>query len=288
MKLLIEPLTKKKLHEKLIDGLILPLKGFSVQSNQYFTKEEIKKISEQNPKLEIFVSINKTFFNNELEQLKKELKYLDKLKLQGIIFYDLAILQLKKELNLSIDLVWNQTYMVNNYKTCNYYHSKGVKYAILSKEITLEEIKEIIKNTNMTCMVEVVCRPSIAFSNRKLLTNYFKDCNKTSKRKIEITEKVSDTSYNVKENKCGTNFILNKTINGTSIIKDLYEIKTPYIIMKEYGIDKIVFPTLLKDTKKYLETSCVNKHYIEKYNVLGNYTGFFFKKTIYKVKKGDK
>ena len=36
--------------------------------------------------------------------------------------------------------------MVNNYKTCNYYHSKGVKYALLGKEITLEEINAEIES----------------------------------------------------------------------------------------------------------------------------------------------
>ena len=71
---------------------------------------------------------------------------LDKMNITGVFFYDLAVLELKRELNLNIDLVWNQTHMVNNYKTCNYYYSKGVKYALLGKEITLDEILEIINN----------------------------------------------------------------------------------------------------------------------------------------------
>ena len=46
--------------------------------------------------------------------------------------------------------------MVNNYKTCNYYHSKGVKYALLGKEITLEEIIEIIKNINCNYKINYI------------------------------------------------------------------------------------------------------------------------------------
>ena len=72
--------------------------------------------------------------------------------------------------------------MVNNYKTCNYYHSKGVKYALLSKEITLEEIKEMITKSKIEAMVETVSMPSVAFSKRKLLTNYYHNLNKEAKK----------------------------------------------------------------------------------------------------------
>ena len=41
-------------------------------------------------------------------------------------------------------------------------------------------------------MVEVVSRPSVAFSKRSLLTNYYKDMGKESKNELIIHEKVSD------------------------------------------------------------------------------------------------
>ena len=86
-----------------------------------------------------------------------------------MIYYDVSLITLKKELELSFDLVWNQTHMVNNYRTCDYYHSKGVKYALLGKEITLDEIVEICNKSSISCMVEVVSLPSVAFSRRKLI-----------------------------------------------------------------------------------------------------------------------
>ena len=47
MKILIEPITKKEIYEN-ADGLILSLKDYSVQSINYYTLEEIKKIKEYN------------------------------------------------------------------------------------------------------------------------------------------------------------------------------------------------------------------------------------------------
>ena len=45
MKLLIEPSNKDKLYLDIVDGVILPLDELAVESNIYFTLEEIEKIS---------------------------------------------------------------------------------------------------------------------------------------------------------------------------------------------------------------------------------------------------
>ena len=285
MKILIEQSTKNTDLSKYTDGLILSLKNYSSQSYLTYTFEEIEQIIKDNPDKEIFINLNKNFFNDEIESLKEILLRIDKLNVKGIFFYDLAILQLKKECNLKTDLIWSQTYMVNNYKTCNYYHSKGVKYALLSKEITLEEIKEIITKSKIEAMVETVSMPSVAFSKRKLLTNYYHNLNKEAKKNLVVTEKATNEEYQVLEDETGTNFFLNKITNATSIIKELYSCNCPYIILREYGIDHELFKELLIDTQKYIESKCQDEEYINKYKILNDFTNFFFKKTIYQVKK---
>lgn len=286
MKLLIECSKKETSLFDIADGIILPLKGFSVESVCYFTYEEIEKIVKTS-KCEVFVKINKNFMNEEIDSLTEILKKLDGLGVKGVFFYDLAVLELKKELSLSIDLVWNQTHMVNNYKTCDYYHSKGVRYALLGKEITLEEIKEICSKSKISSMVEVVSRPSVAFSKRKLVTNYYCDLGESGSSELVITEKVSGDQYHLIEDENGTSFFLDTITNGTSIINDLYSVNVEYIIMREYGLENI-FSELVTDTMEYIHNSCVNNNYVLKYKKLGDYTNFFFKKTIYRVKKNGK
>ena len=285
MKLLIEPGNKQQLNITKTDGIILSLKDYAVQSSEYFSIEEIKSIKDKNLTKEIFVNINKNILNNDIESLKEILLELDKLDLTGIFFYDLAILKLKKDLNLKTDLVWSQTHMVNNYKTCNYYHSKGVKFALLGKEITLEEIIEIIKNTTIVPMVEVFGYPSVAFSKRKLITNYYKDLNKESKEVLDVTEKVTNSIYELTEDENGTSFFLKDLVNGTGIIKELYDNNLKYIIMRGYGVEDNLFNELITDTKEYINSNCTNNNYIEKYKDISTNTNFFFKKTIYQVKK---
>lgn len=282
MKLLIEVSSKNNLYLDNTDGIILALDNYSVESIVSFSVDEIKEIK-NNTSCEIFVKINKNLMNEDIEKVKNILIELDKIGITGVFFYDLAILELKRELNLNIDLVWNQTHMVNNYKTCDYYYSKGVKYALLGKEITLDEIIEIIKKSKITSMVEVVSRPSVAFSKRKLITNYYKDLGKEKTDELIIHEKVTDSNYLLVEDSNGTSFYLDKITNGTSVIKELFENKCQYIIMREFGID--CFSELITDTKNYISNGCIDDNYVNKYKKLGDSTNFFFKKTIYKVKK---
>ncbi len=283
MKLLMEVSNKKDVYLNSCDGIILALEGFSVESTCYFSMEEIHDIVSHSDK-EIFVKINKNFMNEEIDALKKVLLELSSYSIKGVFFYDLAVLELKTELDLSFDLVWAQTHMVNNYKTCNYYHSKGVEFALLGKEITLEEILEILQNSSITCMVEVISKPSVAFSKRKLITNYYQDLGKKAKDSLTIHEKMTDTNYQLREDTNGTNFFLDVVTNGTSILKPLYQAGCPYVIIREFGLEDN-FEELLTDTYQYIQDQCMDDKYVEKYKKIGDSTNFFFRKTIYRVKK---
>ena len=283
MKLLAECSQKEMLYLNSVDGIILPLEGFSVESVLSFSMNEIQKIKKESS-CEVFVKLNKNFMNEDIETLKDVLIQLDQFKIDGVFFYDLAVLQLKKELHLTIPLIWNQTHMVNNVKTCNYYYSKGVEYALIGREITLEEIHEILDGTSMQIMVEVVSRPSVAFSKRSLISNYYHDLGKEGKKSLKITEGVSNRSFQLLENEDGTSFFLDRITNGVGVIHDLFEWGTSYIIMREYGIEDI-FQELISDTKEYIMNGCKDSFYVEKYQKLGDYTNFFFQKTIYRVKK---
>ena len=283
MKLLVECSQKEQLYLDSIDGIILPLEGFSVESVLSFSMDEVKKIKRESH-CEVFVKLNKNFMNEDIENLKNVLLELDEIKIDGVFFYDLAVLQIKKEMHLMIPLIWNQTHMVNNVKTCNYYQSKGVEYALVGKEITLEEIHEILEGTSMKIMVEVVSRPSVAFSKRSLITNYYHDLKKEGDHSLTVTEKVSNRSFHLLENEDGTSFFLDTITNGVGVIQDLYRWKASYIIMREYGMESF-FGELVHDTKEYIQKNCEDSSYVLKYQKLGDYTNFFFQKTIYRVKK---
>lgn len=284
MKVLVE-LASKNISQYVnkCDALLLGLEDFSVMNTVTFSLEEVKSIISSYPQFEIFIKMDKNIFNEELDALNGILKELDRLKVAGVFFYDLSLLKIKKDLKLELNLVWAQTHMVTNYRTCNYYYSQGVNYALLSKEITLDEVLEIKKKSLITPIVEVISLPSVAFSRRKLVHNYYEDMGETASSTLNVLEKITGKNYIIKEEKAGTGFFLDEALNGTCIISNLYQAGIDYILLREDGIKD--FLELVDDTKKYISSGCCDDNYVLKYKKLGDSTGFFFKKTIYRVNK---
>lgn len=284
MKVLVEVMSKEiSNYIDSCDALLLGLENFSVLNSVTFSFNEIKEIVKQYPKIEVFVKMDKNIFNSEVEEVRRVLLELEQMSVCGIFFYDLSLLQLKQELNLSIPLIWSQTHMVTNSRTCDYYYHQGVRYALLSKEITLDEITSIAKESAIGTIVEVVSLPSVGYSRRKLVHNYYEDLGDTGSSTLSVLEKITNKKYLVKEENSGTGFLLDEVLNGTSVISDLYQANVDYVLFREERIPS--FLELIRDTKKYIAGGCSDGSYVEKYKKLGDSTGFFFKKTIYRVKK---
>ena len=284
MKVLVEVASKNiDSYVGCCDGILLGLSSYSVLNAVGFTVEEVSSIAKEYPTLEIFVKMDKNFMNNEVDSLKDVLVELDQLPIEGVFFYDMAVLEIKQELSLALPLVWSQTHMVSNYRTCNYFLEQGVNYALLSKEITLDEIEDISEKSDISTIVEVVSHPSVGYSRRKLVSNYYQDLEEEGNSTLSILERITNQKYIVKEEDAGTGFLLDQVMNGTSVIASLYRMNIDYVLLREEGISD--FLELLLDTKTYVDCGCKDTNYVEKYKKLGDNTGFFFKKTIYRVKK---
>lgn len=266
-------------------AFIFGLKGFSTNEENSKTIEELKEIRERYSDIEIFVTMNDCIFNSELNELENTLEEIDKLNLQGILFYDLAILNIHQRKKLKTNLVWNQTHMVTNYNTCNYYYENGVVYGYLSSEITLAEMVEIKEKSKMKFFVQVFGYPVMSHSKRKLLSNFFSHNQKNLEEKEHWIKERGEV-YRIKEDDSGDTIYYGKLLNGSSTLKTLKEKDFPYIVATEDGIEHTLFLEICTLYQSLLEKE--DKEILEKIEEkIGNNTGFFYKKTIYKVKKNE-
>lgn len=278
MNILVKPVRDIEFYDK-ADGFVLPLLDFSVDYRNYYTLEDIISIKEKTNK-KIFVVMNKMIENDEVESVKNKLLELDKIGIEGIFFYDLAILELKKELDIKTDLVWNNTHMVTNYYTCNYYYSEGVKYAYLSNEITFDDIVTIKNKSKSSLIFMLLGYPVVSFSKRKLVSNSgFKDS-------IIINEEKSKQKYMVFEDKNGTTFKYNRIRNNSICLKELINNNLDYVYLIEDDIDHAKFMNGLDLTSEFINKKIEEKDYVTNMkNLFGGDTGFLYRKTIYKVTK---
>lgn len=290
MKLLVS-LNSKEVDDYLdyTNSFIIGLKDYSINYLE-FAENEIEDLLRKYPNMELFVSINKNIFNNDIKKLEEILLRLDKLPLKGVLFYDLSILSLWKKNSLKMPLCWHQTHMVTNYNTCNYYYEKGCKYAYLSSEITESEILEICKKTSMKTMALFMGYPIVSHSKRKLLSNYFEYFNYEKKDEVYKIKSLNSADYFIKETNNGTSILYGNIVNGSSKIVSLKEY-IDYAILDEQFIDHEMFIKILclyNELIKEINDSPINEVLNKINSLIGNDTSFFDKKTIYKVKKNEK
>ena len=196
------------------------------------------------------------------------------MNIQGVLFYDLAVLELAKEINFTKNLVVAQNHSNCSIYSNNYFNNLGVKYALLSSEITLEEVYEIKKNTNMDIIIPVYGHIPMAYSNRHLLTSYF-DYIKKDMDNDYYYIKDNDNYHIVKEEKEGTSIYNSHILDLDCELKVINENNIDYVLLYHEFISEEDYT---KTLQKYVDIKNLKKQTFK-----DNYKGFSYTKTIYKV-----
>lgn len=247
-----------------IDAFLLPIENLSINYIHTFSLEQIKEIKKLNK--EIFIIINKNIHNKELFLLEKTLKEIENLNINGIVFYDIALVNLKQKMHLKTPLVWNQEHLTTNYGTVNYWYNKGVEYAYLSSELTKREIDEIKNNAKAKLFVNVFGYIPMFTSKRHLVNNYLETFNLKSKHQNTIRKE--GKIYPINDTNLGTTVYSNYILNAVDIDFN----KIDYLVFNSNLIDEKDFINVLKDYKE------------KQKNKFPKETGFLYQETIYKVK----
>ncbi|MEE3343202.1 MAG: U32 family peptidase [Bacilli bacterium] len=246
------------------DGVILPLEGLAINSNIYFTIEDIKSIINLTSK-EICVSINKIMHTEDLDFLEEALVRLNKLNIRKIFFYDVAVINICKRLNIKKDLVIFQEHLNASLYSNNFYKDRGIAYSTITNDITLEEINEISKH-NKLILISYGYLP-IFNSRRHLVSNYLDYIHEHKLHKIYYITNGEDR-YPILEEKDGTTIFTKEPIN---LINDVDKIDVEYLILNAFNIKTSDFMEVLDDFIKERKTD------------KEEYVGFLNTKTVYKV-----
>lgn len=253
--------------KKNIDGIILSIKDLSVNASYYISPSELNEIIKNFSEKEIFVSINKIMHNSDLLLLEDTLKYLDNKNIK-VLFYDLGVISIVIRLNLNIDLVVYQDHLNASIYSNNFFKSEGINYSVITSDITLEEILDIKKETNIKILKVVYGYLPIFYSRRYLISNYLNYIEKEKKDHFYYINNNNDT-YPIDEEKYGTTIYSKEKIDLINEIDNFKNID--YLIINGYMEDDL---SLIID--KYIEGK---KDDSEKY------VGFLHEKTIFKVKE---
>ena len=99
----------------------------------------------------VYVTLNTLIGDIEMESLKEYLVFLSSINIDGLLIQDLGCIDLIKELAPNIPLHASTQMTVSNLAGVKFLESLGFKRVVLSRELSLTEIRNIVSS----CSVEI-------------------------------------------------------------------------------------------------------------------------------------
>ncbi len=208
----------------------------------------------------VYTAINIYAWDETYEEIKKQAKMLNELKVDGIIVADGGVVEIIKEYAPDVEIHISTQANTVSYHAANFWYKNGAKRVILGREMNKEQIKEMIKNKPKDLEIEMFIHGAICFgySGRCFLSDFLAgrsanlgDCAQSCRWAYNV--------YVEEANKPGNLMPVEYDEKGTYIFssKDMCLIKEiPEII--EMGVDSLKIEGRLK-TEYYL-ASVVNAY----------------------------
>ena len=178
----------------------------------------------------LHVACNTLPREDELARLPAYLELLDSIGVDALIVADLGVISMAKKYAPHCDLHISTQLGVVNSETCKAIYDMGAKRAVLARELSLEEIRQIRKNAPEGLELEAFVHGAmcVSFSGRCLLSNYLAErdanrgeCAQPCRWKYHLVEEKRPGEYmEISEDK-GT-FIMNS--NDMCMIEHLPEL----------------------------------------------------------------
>jgi U32 family peptidase len=229
-----------------------------------FELEDIQRATEyaHSKQKKVYVAINGIFHNDIFKSLSEYLCILQKFEVNGIICGDPSIFILAKEHEIHIPIHWNPETLATNYQTLGYWMTKGVKRAVLSNELQIENVAEMKEKLPLNVEVQAHGMTCIFQSKRELVTNYYKHVSSDESKSTAKENKL----YIKEFGKSNTHYPIYEDCNGTHIMSDADMCMIGFLDqLIEAKVDSIRLDGLLKTSEYQVEIVKIYRDAIDLY-----------------------
>ena len=179
---------------------LYPLKSFCVGYNLEFSIDEIDG----------YILVNRILEDKDIDIIEK---LLANSKAKGIVFDDLGVIEIVKDLPMIKILLLD--HIATNYESINYY-LEYVDSVVVSNDLTEEEIRNIVANVSKPLVINVFGLKTLMYSRRLLLSNYEMYHNLKEERIVDAN--IEDKYFKIVENDYGTLFYAKNYYNALCLL----------------------------------------------------------------------
>jgi len=169
-------------HEKLVtalhygaDAVYMGLSGFSLRAKaDNFTNEGLEQAADlvRAKGKRFYITVNIFPHNNDVPAIREHLTFLRKISPDALIISDPGIFEMASEIAPGIPLHVSTQANITNYRAARFWEKAGAKRLVLSRELSIEEIREIRDNVSieLECFVHgAIC---ISYSGRCYISSF--------------------------------------------------------------------------------------------------------------------
>lgn len=204
------------------------------KASKNFSMEEIRKAVNyaHEHDVNIYITMNIIAHNEDFEGMKEYIEELISCNIDALIVADAGIFDLIREVNNEIPIHISTQASITNYRSANFWHKLGAKRIVFSREINIEDIKEIKKYIpDLEIETFVHGAMCISYSGRCLLSNYLigrdankGDCAQSCRWNYQLVEKTREGEYfPIEEDERGTYIFNSKDLCMIDSVDKLIE-----------------------------------------------------------------
>lgn len=239
------------------DAIYVGTSNLSLRTRVDMNDDELAKIINYAHSInkKVYVALNIYARDNMYEEIKKQVKVLDDIKADAVIVSDGGVVETIKEVAPNLEIHISTQANTVSYHTCKFWYNNGAKRVILARELSKNEINDIMLNKPEDLTIEMFVHGAICYgySGRCHLSDFLAgrganlgDCAQSCRWAYNL--------YLEEKNNPGLMMPVEQDEHGTYILssKDMCLIKElPELITM--GIDSLKIEGRLK-TEYYLAT----------------------------------
>ena len=252
---------------KMGDVIVLNVKDYSFDNGHNFSVDEILDIKSKTEK-KIFLSLTPLYHDKDFDGLEDVIKRLK--DLDGFIFQDLGLIDIFLKLNITNKAIYAPETFITNHIDKEYFSVIGINKFLISREITLEDIKMILKfKGSSKYMYSAFGYQMLFYSYRPHLSNFKSKYNLKENLKgnlnLSIKEETRCEFYRVIEDNLSFRIYKDKILNTFDDIKEL-------------PLDMIILDRIFIDDDMYFDAVSLFKGELTQEEFYNKYSKDLFEK----------
>jgi len=230
---------------------------YSLRANATnFTLEEMKEACSfaHNLGKKVYLTVNIVFHNEETKDIYEYIDDVVKTGIDAIIVSDPFVINYITENYKDVEVHVSTQNSTSNYETVNFFKNQGVKRVVPARELSKEEIKEIIDKTGMDIEVFIHGAMCTFYSGRCTLSNYLTNRDSNRGGCSQVCRFAFDIEGNDQKFTMAT-----KDLNMAKYIKDLIEIGVKSFKVEGRMRSIYYLATVISSYRKLIDSYYENK-----------------------------